>query len=119
MTAKKQSGIKLKLFGLILLFFNCICTAAPALEIAIDEHQPVCLADIQNFNIAEADDEQYFAGSYLNARFSKAKKYEKDHSFNAEYPATPLIVGAREFRNRSSVIVRPYYYTYLSLFTLF
>lgn len=69
MPGKQHTGFIHKLLGMLFLFFNCVCTAAPLIKATSQDYkQAVSMRLMQNSNSETEDESRLTLVSYVNQR---------------------------------------------------
>lgn len=125
MSGKQHIGLRCRLLGLLFLFFNCICTAAPVIKAtSADYKQALSLPLAQNANAAESEEESRLAAVYvvqLNHFSFKRQQADRVYHIGNNHPVR-MLSGKdwyQSYTTDASLLPRPAYYAFLFRYKLF
>lgn len=125
MSGKEHIGLRCRLLGLLFLFFNCICTAAPVIKATSEDYkQAVSLPLAQNANAAESEEESRLAAVYvvqLNHFSFKRQHTNRFYHVSSNYSVRMLSDKGcyQSYTDAASFLLRPAYYIFLFRYKLF
>ena len=125
MSGKLHTGFMHKLLGILFLFFNCVCTAAPIIKATFaDYKQAVSMRLAPGAGTTEIEEEsRLIASSYVNqsTHFSFRKQYrQRLYQQNNNQILSLLAEDLREHSFASvNFLPRPAYYAFLFRYTPF
>ena len=125
MTGKQHIGLRCRLLGLLFLFFNCICTAAPVIKATSEDYkQAVSLRLSQNPNAAESEEESRLAIAYVvQLTYFSLKRQPTDRLWKMgnNHPAVllPDMGECKAYIAGTNFLPRPAYYAFLFRYKLF
>ena len=124
MLLKKHTGFTYRLIGVLFLFFNCICTAAPVLKTSVETYKNSTAQLAINTNAIEPEEESRL----LNASFENhynfslrntqhCSRLKKDSNSNV-FELNANAVSKSPFTSQT-FLLRPAYYLFLFRYNLF
>lgn len=117
MIGSYATGLRLRFFGLLLLFFNCVYAAGPAIEASFDDDTALA-GLLQTATILDYDAEVNFTVSYVKPSSRVSLFSQKTISCEKEM-RTLHTLRFDTYLAWSALLLRPDYYTFLSRFYLF
>ncbi len=126
MPEKQHSRFKSRLLGLLFLFFNCVCIAAPVVKLSSDDYREATSMQLVHIpNAPETEEENHFTASvYVNQlnHFS-FRKHNGKHVFNESnsiaFTSVNDAVGQKFYLSTSNFLPTPGYYVFLFRYNLF
>jgi len=125
MSEKQHTGFRYMLLGILFLFFNCVCTAAPLIKITSENYkQAISLHLTQPADATENEEEsQLTVASYVN-RVSHVsfRKQHPGYSYNTDSNSQILFADTSwqsSYLSAKYFLPTPGYYAFLFRYNLF
>jgi hypothetical protein len=124
MLVKQHTGFRCMLLGILFLFFNCVCTAAPVIKITSEDYkQATSLQLNQTAGATETEENQLTTSSYVSrvTHFSFRKQH-LSHAYNAggNNQLAPADISLQSsYLSTKYFLPTPGYYAFLFRYNLF
>lgn len=123
MSGKLHTGFMHKLLGILFLFFNCVCTAAPIIKATSADYKQAVSMRLAPGATEIEEESRLIASSYVNqsTHFSFRKQYrQRLYQQNNNQILSLLAEDLREHSFASiNFLPRPAYYAFLFRYTPF
>ena len=125
MLLKKHTGFTYRLIGMLFLFFNCVCTAAPVIKTSLETHKTSKVQLAGNSNAIETEEEGRLANASFENQYNLSFRNTQHCNRLFKKDGNGNVIESNSNRLSKSpfaphtFLLRPAYYLFLFRYNLF